>query len=66
MIYLHHISKEFYRKTYSHNTIVVDGKDQNLKCESSIKLHNDNIFDVNIKDIYIGLVLLEKLNFHQI
>ncbi len=54
MIYLHHISKEFYRKTYSHNTIVVDGKDQNLKCESSIKLHNDNIFDVNIKDIYIG------------
>lgn len=55
------ISKEFYKKTYSHNTVVVDGKDQNLNLKSAIKLHNDNIIDVYVKDIYNTVEIAKKI-----
>lgn len=55
------ISKEFYKKTYSHNTIVIDGKDQDLECESTIKLHNNNIIDVKVKNVYNGVAMARKI-----
>ncbi len=55
------ISNEFYKKTYSHNTIVVDGNDQNLECKSTIKLYSNNAVNLNVKDIDNGVSVSRKI-----
>ena len=55
------ISKDFYKRTYSHNTIVIGGRDQNLNCESIIKYYDDNILDVQVKNIYDGVDCSRKI-----
>ena len=46
------ISKKFYKKSYSHNTVVIDGKDQNLECKSIIESYNDNMINVRVNELY--------------
>ena len=42
------ISKKFYKKSYSDNTVVIDGKDQNLECKLIIEFYNDNMINVRV------------------
>ncbi len=59
------ISQNFYKKTYSHNTIVVDGKNQNLECENIIKSCNNDSIDVEVKNIYDDINASRKIElFH--
>lgn len=46
------ISKNFYKKTYSHNTIVIDGKNQNLECNTFVVSYDDNMIDIGTRNIY--------------
>lgn len=55
------ISKEFYKKSYSHNTIVIDGKNQNLECDTSIISYNDNMIDIKIENIYNNVNISRKI-----
>ena len=43
------ISKDFYKRTYSHNTIVIGVEIKNLNCESIIKYYDDNILGCTSK-----------------
>ncbi len=55
------ISKDFYKKSYSHNTIVIDGKDQNLECETIISSYSDNMIDIKIKKVYDNVNISRKI-----
>ena len=55
------ISKEYYKKTYSHNTIVLDGKDQNLNIKGTIKEYSDNFICANIKNLYNNVDVSRKI-----
>ena len=44
--------KIFYKKSYSHNTRVIDGKNQNLDCETIIASSSDDMIDIKTKNIY--------------
>lgn len=55
------ISKDFYKKSYSHNTIVIDGKNQNLECETIISSYSKNMIDVNTKNIYGKVNISRKI-----
>lgn len=55
------ISKDFYKKTYSHNTIVIDGKNQNLKCDAVITSYNDNVINIRTKNIYDNVNIFRKI-----
>lgn len=46
------ICKDFYKKTYSHNTIVIDGENQNLECNSIVNLSTENVISIASDDIY--------------
>lgn len=55
------ISKDFYKKSYSHNTIVIDGKNQNLKCDAVITSYNDNVINIRTKNIYDNVNISRKI-----
>lgn len=55
------ISKYFYKKSYSHNTIIIDGKNQNLECDTTIAFYNDNMIDIRIKNIYDNVDISRKI-----
>lgn len=55
------ISSEFYKRTYSHSTIVIDGKDHNLKCNGIINSYNESIIDVTVQDVYSGVNISRKI-----
>lgn len=55
------ISKDFYKKTYSHNTIVIDGKNQNLKCDNVITSYNANVINIRTKNIYDNVNISRKI-----
>lgn len=55
------ISKNFYKKSYSHNTVVINGKDQNLECESIIESYNDNMINVRVNKIYDNVDITRKI-----
>lgn len=55
------ISSAFYKRTYSHNTIVIDGKDSNLSCNSIIHFYNENMIDVLVEDIYANINISRKI-----
>ena len=46
------ILKKFYKKSYSHNTVVIDGKNQNLECKLIIEFYNDNLINVRVNGLY--------------
>lgn len=46
------ISKHFYRKTYAHNTIVIDGKNQNIECNNIIENFDENMIYVKVNNAY--------------
>lgn len=56
------ISKEFYKKTYAHNTIVINGADQNLTCKSVVTNYNDNKLYVKVIDAYEKIEMSRKLS----
>ncbi len=55
------ISKDFYKKTYSHNTIVIDGQNQNLECKSTINYHTNSMIDIFSNNIYNGVNINRKI-----
>lgn len=55
------ISKDFYKKSYSHNTIVIDGKNQNLECDTIVSCYSENMINVNIKNIYKNVNVSRKI-----
>ena len=55
------ISKNFYKKSYSHNTVVIDGKNQNLECETIVKSYNDNMVDIRINNVYDNTNISRKI-----
>jgi len=55
------ISKNFYKKSYSHNTIVIDGKNQNLECSTVIASYNDNMIDLKTKNVYDNVNISRKI-----
>ncbi len=62
------ISKEFYKKTYSHNTVVIDGQNQSLDCISKVNDYSDGFIDIEVKDAYQDCIIqrvlkLEENNF---
>lgn len=56
------ISNEFYKKTYSHNTIVIDGKEQNFKCDTIINSYNENMINVTVKNVYDNTKISRKID----
>lgn len=55
------LSKKFYKNSYSHNTIVIDGKDQNLECDTIISSYNDNMIDIKTRNIYENVNVSRKI-----
>lgn len=55
------ISKKYYKKTYAHNTIIIDGDDQNLECKSIVRLADGNTIDVKIENIYNNVNASRKI-----
>lgn len=55
------ISKEFYKRTYAHNTIVVNGVDQNLTCKSFVTDYNSDMICVKVEDVYEEIEMLRKV-----
>lgn len=55
------ISKNFYKKSYSHNTIVINGENQNLECETTIIDYNDNRINIKVKNIYDNVNISRKI-----
>lgn len=56
------ISQNFYKKTYSHNTIVIDGKNQNLENEITSIIYRDTKINVSSKNIYDNTNISRKIN----
>lgn len=54
------INSSFYKKTYAHNTIVIDGIDQNLDCNSELIKYNDNEISVNVLNAYPNVSILRN------
>lgn len=55
------ISKEYYKKTYSHNTIVVDGNDQSLNIKGFIEEYSDNLICASVKNLYDNVNVSRKI-----
>lgn len=55
------ISKDFYKKSYAHNTIVIDGNNQNLDCNTSILSCNDNMINIRTKNAYDKINISRKI-----
>lgn len=55
------ISKEFYKKTYAHNTIVIDGTNQNIESESKVIQYNDNSIKVEVDDAYYNCKMCREI-----
>lgn len=55
------ISKEFYKKTYSHNSIVINGKDQYLECKSIVKSYDEDLIDVDVINVYNNIDISRKI-----
>lgn len=55
------ISKEFYKKTYAHNTIVVNGVDQDLTCQGIVTNYDDNMISVNVTNAYEKMEISRKI-----
>lgn len=55
------ISKDFYKKSYAHNTIVIDGGNQNLECNTSILSYNDNMINISTKNAYDKVNISRKI-----
>lgn len=55
------ISKNFYKKSYSHNTIVIDGNNQNLECETIIDSSSENMIDIRTKNVYDNVNISRKI-----
>ncbi len=55
------ISKNFYKKSYSHNTIIIDGKDQNLECETIMTSYNNHMIDVRVNNVYDSVSVSRKI-----
>lgn len=46
------ISTEFYKRTYAHNTLVVNGRDQNIQCSSLVRKYDENMIYVKVNNAY--------------
>lgn len=46
------LSKEYYKKTYCHNTISINGENQNINCNSIVNYYSENKLEVTSKNIY--------------
>lgn len=55
------ISKEYYKRTYSHNTIIIGNNDQNLDCKSTITEHSDNKIKVTVKNLYTNATITRSI-----
>lgn len=55
------ISNEFYKKTYAHNTIVINGQNSNLSCQSIVSSYNENMLEVLAKNIYDNVNISRKI-----
>lgn len=55
------MSKEFYKKTYAHNTIVINGVDQNLTSKAVVTDYNDHMISVKVIDAYEKVEMSRKI-----
>lgn len=55
------ISNDYYKQSYSHNTIVIDGKNQNLACDTIVSSYSENMIDVNVKNAYENVNISRKI-----
>lgn len=55
------ISKDYYKKTYSHNTIVIGSYDQNIDINGVVKEYSNNLINVSIKNLYDDVNVSRKL-----
>ncbi len=46
------LSKDYYKKTYSHSTLVINGKDQNLMCNGIVNFYDKNRIQIEVQNIY--------------
>lgn len=56
------ISKDFYKMTYSHNTVVIDEKNQSLDCVCHVNRYTEKYIDVEIKQAYEDCTLKRTIN----
>lgn len=55
------ISKEFYKKSYSHNTIIIDGKDSNIECDNIINKYNNHMISVTVNNLYDNISVSREI-----
>lgn len=55
------ISNDYYKKSYSHNTIVIDGKNQNLECDTIVYSFDENLIDIDVKNVYENISISRKI-----
>ena len=59
------ISKDFYKKTYSHNTVVINRQDQFLNCVSKVNGYSDDFIDVTVKNAYENCILRRRVKVNK-
>lgn len=56
------INSLYYKKTYSHNTVIVNGENQNLNCSSNVLKYDNNIINVRVTNAYPNVAMTRKIN----
>lgn len=56
------LSKNYYKKSYSHNTIVINNEDQSKECDTFVNLYDDDSIKVKIKNLYDNIEISRKIS----